>query len=153
MILFEIRFTQKNLFFNVWGQKFDIATLRNLNSPNSQRPRPATSRWVLHLTDLGCQPKSNVTRGTVQPTPGAETGLSPSQSIRLRHGSCMFLCYFNNCILKNYWITNWFELFKLTVKLWFPSTLHWMYPCWALSEIFIMQTCLEICMLCKIIFM
>ena len=28
MILFEIPFTQKNLFFNVWAQKSDIASLR-----------------------------------------------------------------------------------------------------------------------------
>ena len=27
VILFEIPFTQKNLFFNVWGQKSDIASL------------------------------------------------------------------------------------------------------------------------------
>ncbi len=44
--------------------------------PNSQG-RTAISRWGLHLTDLGCQPRSTVTRGTLPPTPGAETGLSP----------------------------------------------------------------------------
>ena len=41
--------------------------------------------WLgIQWTDLGYQPKSTVTRGTLPPTPWAETGLSPSQSIRCR---------------------------------------------------------------------
>ncbi len=37
---------------------------------------------ALHSTDLACRPRSTVTRGTLPPTPGAETGLPPSQSVR-----------------------------------------------------------------------
>ena len=40
----------------------------------------------LHLTDLGYQPKSTVTkhaRGMLPPTPGAEIGLPHLQSVRM----------------------------------------------------------------------
>ena len=42
----------------------------------------------LHLTDLGYRPiwvdtKSTVTKGTLTPTPGAETQSPPSQSVRM----------------------------------------------------------------------
>ena len=35
------------------------------------------------LTDLGYRPKTTVTRGRLPPTLGAETGLPPSQFVRM----------------------------------------------------------------------
>ena len=43
----------------------------------------AILRRGLHSTDFDCQPKSTVTRDTL-PTPWTETGLPPSQSIRMK---------------------------------------------------------------------
>ena len=41
----------------------------------------AASMWGLHLTDLGCQPNSTVTRDMLSPNP--ETGLPSSRFIRM----------------------------------------------------------------------
>ena len=50
----------------------------------SQAGRPSQSEDFTDLTDLGCWPKSTAkTRGKLPATSWAETGLTPSQSVRI----------------------------------------------------------------------
>ena len=58
---------QHKIYFNFWNEIL----------PDSQA-RTTTLTWGLHLTDLGYQPRSTATRGTLPLTAGAETVLSPS---------------------------------------------------------------------------
>ena len=73
-----LKYLSNHIFYNKRFQtlfKDQLDRSKATCSFNTTRPRTATSRWGLHLTALGNQPKSTATRdtSTLPSTPGAKT--------------------------------------------------------------------------------